>query len=201
MTSTGLERELKWHLEPAGHQALGRELARSLGHPRTLEQHNRFFDSADGRLRAARASLRLRLENQRLLLTCKRFVAAGGGLHQHREDEAWLPTSLWPLSVVDGTDLAHCLPLPNDIHRTLRGARLELIGGFGNRRLEWHRAAELIALDRTDFGARVDHELEVETPDAEASRNWWQEQLAAWGIQAEPQLETKLHRFIALAGR
>jgi len=38
-------------LSAADHDRLGRLLAGDLGAPQLLDQHNRFFDAADGRLR------------------------------------------------------------------------------------------------------------------------------------------------------
>ena len=61
-----VEIELKWALSAEAHATLGERLPALLGEARVLEQTNRFFDSADGRLRAARRSIRLRRENARL---------------------------------------------------------------------------------------------------------------------------------------
>ncbi|MBA3938574.1 MAG: CYTH domain-containing protein, partial [Planctomycetes bacterium] len=66
-----LEVELKWALTPDGHARLANALPALLGAARLLVQENRFFDSADLRLRRARMNLRLRRENDQLQLTCK----------------------------------------------------------------------------------------------------------------------------------
>lgn len=185
------EIELKFALTPVAHARLAEVLTRDWGPGAELQQENRFFDSADLRLRAARVNLRLRRENARLIVTAKRRVAASAAHQHHDEWEVDLP--VW-----DG-DPAH-LPRPDWIDAALADAVLGDQGGFANARWEWHHDGDLVCLDRTDFGPRVDHELEIEVPDAAAALPRWQARLEAWGIAYEPQPVTKFGRWLALIG-
>jgi uncharacterized protein YjbK len=199
-----LEVELKWALDADGHARLGAALAAELGPPHLLEQRNRFLDSADLRLRRAGLNLRLRRENGRLLMTCKRRVAdpAGGAgdLHRHDEWEEWLDPVLWD---APPAACAAQLQLPEPHRTALAGAALVDLGGFANARAEFHarRAGvdDLLCLDRTDFnGRRTDHELEIETADPAGAAAHWAGRLAAWGIAWRAESRTKFARFLAV---
>ncbi len=184
-----VEIELKWRLDADSHAALRRRIAELLGKAHVLEQTNGFFDSSDGRLRAARRSVRLRRENARVILTCKaRGSVDGIGTHRHDEWERELPAAAWD-AVPAG--------LPEAWTAVLAGAPLHDIGGFANHRLEWHDGPHLLCLDRTDFGGPIDHELEIETPQPQAAHARWSALLAAWGIAWTPQPLTKLHRYLS----
>lgn len=183
-----IEIELKWRLDAAGHAELQRRLTGLLGEPRVLAQSNRFFDSADGRLRAARRSVRLRRENDRVILTCKaRGSVDSVGTHRHDEWERELPAEAWAAPPGD---------LPEAWSAVLAGAPLRELGGFANHRLEWHDSVHLLCLDRTDFGDQVDHELEIETPQPQAAHARWSALLAGWDIAWSPQPLTKLQRYL-----
>jgi len=187
------EIELKWALDEPAWLRLGAELRALLGQPRVLDQRNRFFDSADLRLRRAGLNIRLREENGRVLLTCKRRVGRDGGLHHHEEWESWLDAA--PADVPDPA----ALPLPEPIVSALAGAPLIATGGFANQRDEFHHGDELLCLDRTDFGIRIDHELEIETADPAVTAARWSERLRAWSIPFTPQPLTKFARLLQLA--
>ncbi len=202
-----LEVELKWALSPEDHARLAAALPGLLGVARVLAQENRFLDSTDLRLRRARMNLRLRRENDRLQLTCKR--RAGGGdaqLHRHDEWERWLDPALWARLPVAGAALdptiAATLDLPEPAADALAGAMLVGYGGFANERQEFRSSdGELLCLDRTTFSAgRCDHELEIETPDPAASIARWSAQLRGLGIPVTPQPLTKFARFVTLMG-
>ncbi len=192
------EIELKWALTPEAHAALAGHLAAELGPAHVLRQENRFFDSADLRLRAQRMNLRLRLENDRLLMTCKQKIAHPGEAFRHQEWEVWLDPALWPRIGEPG--LAALLPLPDHVRESLGGAALTALGGFANLRHEFHHRDELLCLDRTDFGHRVDHELEIETPTPEATSRTWGERLKVWGIPYSLQPTTKFARYLETRG-
>jgi uncharacterized protein YjbK len=199
-----LEIELKWALDLAGHAILTRELERVLGAPRVLEQDNRFFDTPDRRLRRAALNLRLRRENDRLLMTCKgRGGIGAAGEHRHTEWEEWLDPSRWA-AVERGILSADDLPLPEPVRQALSGGRLEALGGFANRRLEFHQHHEpvaLLCLDRTDFlGKRIDHELEIETAAPQVIADLWRRHLDNWGVHFTSQPITKFARFLTLSG-
>jgi uncharacterized protein YjbK len=198
-----LEVELKWALDAAGHAALAPRLEGLLGSPRILEQDNRFFDSADRRLRRAKLNLRLRRENDRLLLTCKGHLGLGAsGEHRHTEWEEWLDPAAW--AGIDRGELdAAGLPLPEAVRQALAQAPLVALGGFRNHRLEFRQDdahAALLCLDRTEFpAARIDHELEIETASPRENAVRWRDQLREWGIPWREQPVTKFMRFLSLA--
>jgi len=200
-----LEVELKWYLSAAEHGLLASRLQDVLGAPRLLEQDNRFFDSADGRLQRSHLNLRLRHENHQLLMTCKRKAAAADalGTHRHDEWEQWLDPALWQQLAEPGIALARLLPLPPPVVEALGGAALLALGGFSNVRQEFHAGrpggSDLLCLDRTTFpGGRVDHELEIETADPATTAAHWRSVLGSWGIAPPNQGETKFARYLAL---
>lgn len=198
-----LEIELKWALDKAGYTALAPALESLLGPPHHLRQDNRFFDTKDFRLRKAALNLRLRRENERLLMTCKgRGGIGAAGEHRHTEWEEWIDPALWN-SIEAGTLSAAQLPLPEPIMHALGDGRILPLGGFANQRLEFHQRetpTALLCLDRTEYiGARIDYELEIETTDPHANANRWGDQLKQWNIPFSPQPLTKFARFIKLA--
>lgn len=190
-----IEIELKWSLDAGAHAALAGRIASLLGPPQRLEQRNRFFDSADGRLRAARRSLRLRRENGRVVLTCKaKGSVDADGTHRHDEWERELPPAAWDAPIDPAA-------LPEAWRAALAGAPPLPLGGFANLRLEWHDGPHLLCLDRTDLDGRVDHELEIETPQPGAAAERWSRLLRGWGIAWAPQPLTKLQRWFELRSR
>lgn len=186
------EIELKWMLQAQGHAILATRLAEVFGPGRPLEQENRFYDTADGRLRQRRVNLRLRNENGVWILTCKQRVQAEDGLHHHREWETALGTPAG-----DPLDAALAQDLPAPLREALDGARPVCLGGFTNARLAWDAEGEHICLDQTRYRERIDHELEVETTRADASRRRWNRRLDDWGVIHRPSLTTKFARFLA----
>jgi len=179
------ELELKWSLTPAGHQVLRERLTAELGPAEVLEQDNRFFDSADLRLRSARINVRLRDENGRWVVTCKRKGAGGGGaLHDHDE---------WEVTLAARPAL---LPLAPWAEAALAGAPLVEQGGFANTRLSWHDGEHHLCLDATRFAHGDDHELEIETTDPVAAEARWRPRLETWGVPVVPQPVTKFVRFL-----
>lgn len=199
-----LEIELKWALNAAGHAVLARELEHLLGPPQILHQDNRFFDTADRRLRRALLNLRLRRENQALVMTCKgRGGIGSAGEHRHTEWEERLDPTWWPAIAAGHIDPAR-LPLPDQVRAALGDGVLQALGGFTNERLEFHHQdapSALLCLDRTDFlGRRTDHELEIETSAPTRHADHWQQQLRTWGVIPTPQHLTKFARFLALSG-
>jgi len=196
-----VESELKWALTAPGHARLATELPRLLGPPLVLEQDNRFLDSADLRLRRAGMNLRLRSEitpaGSRLLVTAKRRRnGVGTDLHRHDEWEQTLAISLEALLAAPDRIVQH-LTLPEPVAAVLGAAPLMDQGGFANLRWEFHSGAELLCLDQTRLPSRIDYELEIETPEAEATRQRWSAQCRAWGVDITPQTQTKFARFLA----
>lgn len=203
------EIELKWALTAQAHDLLLPRLVTELGPATVLRQVNRFYDTAALNLRAARMNLRIRQENERFVLTCKhRSPNAGAtlidGVADHREWEVELPPEL----ARDTSDPDHmpnqawsaALPLPDEVRAALAGQPLHALGGFANCRHEFHTTraglSELLCLDRTDYVARIDHELEIETADPLATSAFWRTRLAAWNIPWQAQTLTKFARFL-----
>lgn len=187
-----LEAELKWALTAQAHAALAERLGAELGPPLRLEQENRFYDSPDLRLRRAGMNLRLRRENVRWVLTAKRKApGGGGGLHTHDEWEL----ALDPAQAGDPATW----PLPEPLQTALAGSPVAPQGGFANLRLEWHLGPDLLCLDATDYGQRLDHELEIETAEPHPAAARWGARLRAWGIAWRPEPRTKFARWLELA--
>lgn len=201
------EIELKWALTAQAHDQLLPRLVSELGPAHVLVQENRFFDTLDRRLRGARMNLRLRRENSRIVLTCKHKAGPAaatlkGGLSEHREWECDLPEALASGMAAPDAAWSAALPLPEPVRAALGGQPLVALGGFANRRHEFHAErgglSELLCLDRTDYVVRIDHELEIETADPAATGAFWRERLAAWDIRWDAQTLTKFARFLAL---
>jgi uncharacterized protein YjbK len=192
-----IEIELKWALGESGHGHLRERLRELLGPPRILQQLNRFFDTQDSRLRRQGLNVRLRREDATLLMTCKRRLPPRDGAHCHDEWECQLPMALW--ETLTQPHLERRLPLPEHLLAALDGEALVALGGFANERLEYRHAQELLCLDRTDFGSRIDFELEIETNDPARSAPAWQQRLLGWDIVSSHQGLSKFARFLALA--
>ncbi len=194
-----LEIEVKWALTGAEHARLGSRLPRLLGPPRRLAQDNRFYDSADGRLRRAGLACRLRREGAAALLTCKGRAAAApapAGTSVHEEHERHL--SLGEAAVLERDPAALALLLPPAWREALAAASLRFVGGFANQRRQWWDGATLVCLDRTAFPGRIDHEIELEGPEPAAAGERWRHHFAGWRIGVRPQPVSKAARLRAL---
>ncbi|TVR11457.1 MAG: CYTH domain-containing protein [Planctomycetota bacterium] len=193
------EVECKWRIDGRDQAAACALFCQLAGPPEHLQQRNRFFDTAEGHLRAQATSLRLRQENARLLLTCKRRVAKrDGALHQQQEEESWLNSVLWNL-YSEAPLIPHgALPLPPQARHLLGSRPLCNMGGFDNRRLQWHWDRDVLCLDCTDFprGQR-EYEIEIELGGTR-DQDWWWHTLRQGGIAMSDQSETKLHRYLRL---
>jgi len=200
-----LELELKWALTAAEHARLLEILSATYGAPHLLVQENQFFDTADRRLRAIWMNIRIRRENQQFILTCKHKANAGqatDGLSSHREWEDTLPSSLIAGITQPDAAWSAALPLPAPVRDALAGQSLQALGGFHNQRQEWqvsqHGVDEVLCLDCTTFGGRLDYELEIETSDPVASVTYWRDRFQLWQIPVVIQPLTKFARYLAL---
>ncbi len=197
-----IETELKWALTIEGHRTLQRRLPEALGAGEALRQENRFFDTPARALRQAGMNLRLRQENDRLVMTCKRRLPGNRpGLSQHEEWEEDVDLALLDQAPQRGAVPAgwlERLPLPPPVREALHQQAVEALGGFRNQRLEFAAGDELVCLDATDYLVRIDHELEVETGNVARSTEHWTRQLAEWSVPWIPQPMTKFARFLAL---
>jgi len=195
---TPLEQELKCSISAASHRELTRHLRELLGDPQRLDQRNHFYDTSRGDLRRAQRSLRLRLENQRLVLTCKQRRAHAGEHHVQEEWERELNAACWPAITARPQAILECLPLP-PVVRSLIGERpLRELGRFRNLRLQWTIDGGHLALDHTHFDAQVtDYELEIEADPYHYQA--WVDRLARWRIAWHAQPRPKIARLLALA--
>ena len=143
----GTEVELKFRLDPARRAAVERALG-----TRTAERvrlRARYFDTADGRLAAARLALRLRLEGERWVQTLK---GQGDGMLQRLEDEVPVPGAAGeppPLDPArhDGTAAGHAL-------------RAALAGG-GAPRMVYGTEIERLRRVLRHGGARIEVALDL----------------------------------------
>lgn len=200
---TQIEDELKWILDQAGLTRLESWMRTQYGDPDLKQQRNRFIDTPEWALRRQGIALRLRRENERLMMTVKSRTADhqpdhGSGRFVHREDEEELDPELF--TRLDQLDLQQQLPLPQHLLQALDSRPLEVKGGFDNRRLSWdlEDQREEVSLDRTDFRQRWDHELEVETQDAKRSQTFWSALMEELDIDCQPQTVSKLARYLLL---
>ncbi len=195
-----LEIELKWALSAPAHAALYQALASFIGPGERLQQENRFFDSIDKRLRSHLLNLRIRRENDRVLLTCKAKRPLGpAGAHQHQEWEEWLDPEMWE-AVESGQIEVTQLPLPALYLEKLAGEPLVYCGGFSNERFAFSYTKEplaLLCLDKTQFNNnRIDYELEIECDRPQLCSDFWRQQLATWSIAYASQPLTKFARLL-----
>lgn len=164
------EIELKLALGATGPEALRRHPSLAGLAPRTTRLGNTYFDTPEGDLEAARAALRLRHVDGRVLQTLKTRGQGSGGLSRRGEWEWEVPGP--------GLDLAGLAALPPmaDLEQgTL--ARLEPRFSTDFTRETWWVTAEgasiEVALDSGEIraaGRRVDiRELELELKEGEAS--------------------------------
>ena len=141
----------------------------TLAHTRSVEVHDQYLDTADGRLYAAGYSCRLRREPDKVIATLKGLGDAAGAVHQRDEQEVQLPEwvpdpAAWPagparelaLRLTGGTPLQPLFELSQ-----LR-ARSDVMDG------ERHVAEWSLDAVTVPVGERPAHyyELEVELKDS-----------------------------------
>lgn len=199
------ELELKWALTATDHRRLLELLTASYRAPQLLAQENRFYDTADRRLRTQRMNIRIRQENERFILTCKQKSTAthtADGLSSHHEWEDALPANLVAGMAQPDAAWSAALPVPEPVRMALAGQPLQALGGFGNQRHEWRVARdgieEVLCLDCTTIGERLDYELEIETSDPVVSAAYWRDCFGRWQIPVVVQPLTKFARYLAL---
>ncbi len=209
------EREFKYDL---GDEAAARRVEARLGAARSARlQVNRFFDTADGRLRAGLWALRLRAEWEpvagagppddlaeparapaRVILSLKGAREGSGPLHDRREEQLELTPGFWAREALADHDLP---PAWRALLPPLEGALAER-ARFANLRRSYPLAGRWRAeIDRTRFGdGRQAWELEVEIgvdDDPEAARAVVEALLARAGTPPVPQGKSKLERALA----
>ena len=199
------ELELKWALTATDHRRLLELLTASYRAPHLLVQENRFYDTVDRRLRSQRMNIRIRQENEHFILTCKQkstTAHTAEGLSSHREWEDTLPTHLIAGMAKPDVAWSAALPVPGPVRAALAGQPLQALGGFHNQRYEWRvvrdGVEEVLCLDGTTFGKRLDYELEIETSDPVVSAAYWRDCFGRWQIPVVVQPLTKFARYLAL---
>jgi uncharacterized protein YjbK len=210
-----VERELKLELREDEAARLGQ----LLGPPeRVVLQRNHYLDTAGSALRGLGYGLRLRDEGpDGRTLALKGPGRAAGAITERSEIEARVPPAEAAAILAGRRTLAD---LPLDLPPVLRGAAgaaLLCLGTLENER-RVHRVRLTTAgagpagppvdleieLDRTRHpDGHVDHELEVEWPDAATPfpDAALRQLLERAGVPWRPQLRSKLARFLERAGR
>lgn len=203
------EIELKWSLTKDSFQQLSLRLTDMLGQGQVLEQKNHFFDTADRRLRSSFCNIRLRHENGRLLLTCKKRIADPDSAllgtiahaHRHEEWETWIEGEQRAAIEHPGASLVQLLPLPVEIRAVIGDDALITQGGFDNQRITFYDADHFLCLDSTLFpGNHREYELEIETNYPIQASERWSQLLNDWGIIFQHQPLSKFARYLAYAG-
>lgn len=213
------ERELKYDL---GSEAATRRAEALLGPaPGGRLQVNRFFDTADGRLRARLWAVRLRAEwalggdvdspgdgtapdraPDRVILGLKGAREGSGAFHDRQEEEREREAAFWARGVLAIEDLpapwrALLPPLP-----PLREALVERARFVNLRRTYPLTGGWRAEVDRTLFGdGRRAWEVEVEIgpdDDPEAARAALEALIARTGAPVVPQGKSKLERALAV---
>lgn len=181
-----------------------------LGPARRLAIRDVYYDTADGRLRAARVAFRVRRAGSAVLVTVKRPVRQVGGLSQREEYEAPLgPETLQAALERAGTaDVAAAVPVA-DLAAGGRAGPLAPILVAVTERLSRPvtRAGAVVAtlaIDRVAYeelpGAPVYCDVEVEAAPAGTEADLHQiaallsEAARAAGVRLEPGRESKLSR-------
>ena len=106
-----------------------RRLMQQWGPGQLLNQDNRFYDTADSRLRYARMSLRLRRENEQVVLTVKQRKAVSTLHHQH-EEECQVNTTIWAVMHDAPTIDPRPLPIPGHLRALVGAEALVNLGGL-----------------------------------------------------------------------
>jgi inorganic triphosphatase YgiF len=169
-----MEIELKLHLEgPAEAEAL----ASFLGAERErLQQENVYFDTLGAAMASLGMAVRLRRENERVLLTVKSAGEERGEFMERGEWEVQLPRSRWTELARGGSALREeaLAIVDEEPRRSMEAAMhdglLVPVGSMQNHRrrfaLDDSRATPLVELDRTVYpDGSVVFEVELEVDD------------------------------------
>jgi uncharacterized protein YjbK len=182
---------------------------------RETRQVNHLFDTKDGALSRARLALRLRTEDGTAFLTAKgptRHVGrdTGSKLEAETQIDRRLARGILagradPLATLRRRLGAAYATLWRAFERACAGRRVRPIGRFENCRRRVRatlpsRRRITVEIDHTRFpGGRVDHELEIELPDAAAAsevERWVRANMREAGIRAK-KATPKVARFYA----
>lgn len=172
---------------------------------RVIEQVNHYFETADGRLRAARAMLRVREGDGAPVATLKLRARLTSGVMQAREVEAPVDAATWAavLRGEQGLETVDLEPVRLALATIGAAERLSPQGTMRNRR-EVHPLSGglVVELDRTELpDGTLDYEVEVETADPAAARERIVGILDACGAAWSEQTRSKYERFLESVAR
>lgn len=176
-------REIELKYQFANKQDFLKALSLFSGEQTVENQTNFFYDTPDLKLKAQHVFLRLRQSNEQFILTCKaapeNTPKPSASLSIHDEWEMNLtpeeaeksPLELlrkdWP-SESDGLRQTR-LSLLKRVQKIIQNEKIGFVGSFKNTRT--HVPYQLdkylldLEFDQTDFGSRIDYELEIELPE------------------------------------
>lgn len=187
------EREVK--LRIAEREGFERLLA-ALADRGVRRQTNVYFDTHGWELTRAGCSVRVRLEDERVVLTVKRAAAISAGVIESSEHEAEIPSALWrqvergerPLS-----DAAAHLPA---LDGALGGRQVREIARLANtRHLREGPTGALYEIDETRFPWGETHfELEIECDDPASELDAARALLDRLGVAYDDAVSTKQAR-------
>lgn len=192
----GVESELKLRLVDAG-------AWKKLLHTLTTEQlrkhqENYYFETADGRLRACRATFRLRFENTVCIMTLKQRVHRTDGYFEAEEEEATIPAGEGRACITEPERILRRSEKPVLLlTRLIEGSALRCQGGCTNERVVYRWRNFTVELDHTTYpSGRSDYEVEVETTDLQRLKDCLLPFLEQHDIGFAYQDKTKYQRFL-----
>ncbi len=217
--SSGIEVELKLLLESAHDHDLLRMRLQGYGNPQVVEQLNYYLDTRDRRLLRSKVMVRVRVEADQVISTCKTRPQMTDGLMSVHEFELPMPAvaaALWRQGAPDRVALDD-LPIADAIRRAFgskdpRNEVLYVLGAVRNTRRRYAVPADAIGvaplvaggvleveLDHTLFpGDEERFELEVEHANASALASAVESTLLSDVIRWRPADESKYAQFLRL---
>ncbi|MEM7263889.1 MAG: CYTH domain-containing protein [Planctomycetota bacterium] len=196
------EQELKLQIaDAAEYQRLCNALP---GFEREIEQHNTYWDRTDDALRAAEVMLRIRVTEDRAVVTVKRAATRNAdGFFEAVELEAEVDRARAILAIerqqLDGLESE----VLDGITREFGSCdTLRIWGEMRNLRRCYRLADDLLAeVDRSDYGSGgVFFEVELESADPADARRRLDAALAEVEVELTPSRETKSERLARLLG-
>lgn len=192
------ELELKYALDENEYRRLEKRLRELAGEPKILEQVNTYLDGEKRELRTRGVALRLRRENRKFLLCAKSRLAVENGYFAALDSETEIDARLAEKFLRDGISRSEAAPLPpaNGAFTLAKDCpRVLPLGRILNTRKVFYVNGLTMELDKTDFGRRIDHELEIETDTPDAVRAVVRRIFGELAIPVRYQDKTKNRRF------
>jgi uncharacterized protein YjbK len=189
-----MERELKIALPD---RVSFERVLQVLGDPdQTIDQVNYYFDTGEEFLRKSHATVRVRNEGDKVLLTLKRGTQKSDGYFESEEIEDPLESGSFSPESFD--PYAEDTRVGRVLIADYGGPRLSCLGSIENRRRVFKLEHGIkIELDETRFpGDRTEFEIECESEDELLAREKVSEIIRKAGVRARPQTKTKHQRFL-----